>query len=172
MIVAHLATNKHVTNLRALNSRSAADIDLMQGLAKYYQDNTDESGASVPNAVLLSRYKLMMNFMYYAGVEPAKIELLRPVLTRSNEPQINRSHLMSLVPKEDRGRRGRADHQGDREREGHLHLRRPDACRRCPGDDPALLHGRLHRGAAAGTVKGTAAGKATGLHLGQGGRGG
>lgn len=51
------------------------------------------SGANASGSVLLYRYRLTQSFMY-SGIEPSKIDLLRPLLTRSGEATTHRSHLI------------------------------------------------------------------------------
>jgi hypothetical protein len=98
MIAAHLETKKHKANLIKLQSRSAGDIEIMSGLNQYFIDNPNMGGANLSNATLLYRYRLTQSFMY-SGIEPSKIDHLRPLLTRAGEAATHSSHLMPFVPK-------------------------------------------------------------------------
>ena len=98
MIVAHLGTKKHKANLIKLQSRSAADLEIMSGLNQYFTDNPNIVGANMSNSTLLYRYRLTQSFMY-SGIEPSKMDHLRPLLTRTGEAATHSSHLMPFVPK-------------------------------------------------------------------------
>ena len=82
---AHIASAKHKSKLSKFNEKSSGDFEVMQELGEYFAAHPDEAGSTVKPETNLYRFRVTECFMY-AGVAPAKIDMLRELPPSPSPP--------------------------------------------------------------------------------------